>query len=305
MLFVDILCKTAEQPLVYEDSDLLDYALTQMPLEQLYAEAEAASEQDTEWGTQDHLIRAMLKWFKKDFFVWVGSDPPCPQCRTKTRGIGNGELTPEDRANGARVVELFSCPACNHVHRFPRYNSPRKLMTTRKGRCGEWANCFTMLCRALGSRARYVWIKEDHVSTEVYSFAQKRWVHVDACEAAWDNPTIYQTGWGKKMSYVIAFSVEGAADVTPRYVRPGRPSNPRNLISEQELAMTLRSITESLRDTCSASEIAELKIEDEQEQREFAAYTDGRERPTATQEQLPRQSGNAEWVVSRGEDGTS
>lgn len=39
-------------------------------------------------------------------------------------------------------------------------------------------------------------------------------MHLDPCEAAHDNPLLYDAGWGKKLDYIIAVGRRSAADVT-------------------------------------------------------------------------------------------
>lgn len=53
----------------------------------------------------------------------------------------------------AGVTEVYECNSCHQLTRFPRYNNPRTLLTERRGRCGEFANCFTLICRAMGFEA--------------------------------------------------------------------------------------------------------------------------------------------------------
>ncbi|KAK4515938.1 uncharacterized protein ATC70_010898 [Mucor velutinosus] len=287
----------------YENQELLDKAMEVIPLQRLYEEAESKiEEQGGEGSLEDLVIQRLLHWFKNAFFVWV-NNAPCEYCQnTQTRGVNHLHPTTEELLFGANVVEGYHCSSCNRITRFPRYNDPGKLVETRRGRCGEWANCFTLCCRAVGSEARIVYDTTDHVWTEVYSEYEQRWIHCDACEEAWDRPLLYNVGWNKKLNYCTAFSVDEALDVTKRYTRNWQEVlTRRTKIREPRLAVFLEgmtakrqeNLTQKRKDVLNQRRVKEL-IELEEDSKKVAVKDD---------EMVGRQSGSLAWRTSRGETG--
>ncbi len=143
--------------LAYEAPALRNKALGIIPVATLHERAVAAGgdPQRHPLQFQDALFRELLAWFKHEFFSWT-NNAPCERCgSTETTLVGGAAPTPAEQAGKAGRVEVYACPACKAHTRFPRYNDPGVLLDTRRGRCGEWANCFTLCCRALGFPARY------------------------------------------------------------------------------------------------------------------------------------------------------
>ncbi|RYP10603.1 hypothetical protein DL764_000573 [Monosporascus ibericus] len=286
-------------PQRFQRQEVLDKALDTLDLGKIYAWADEFEAQDAQLGHQDCVIKGLLKYFKTEFFTWA-NEPKCSKCGGETQMQGVQGPNEEEQSKGAGRTEIYRCEGdASHIERFPRYDDPGTLLEWRKGRCGEWANCFTLCCLALGSRARWVWNAEDHVWTGVYSETLKRWVHCDSCEQAFDQPQIYAVGWGKKMSYCLAFSSEGAQDVTRRYVRRSEQSLPRTRGSEESLRRAIRDINDRCRAPAGRAKLAE---EDEAEERELSAYQAEPAR-TVPGEERPRESGSTAWKEARGEMG--
>ncbi|KAI9485514.1 MAG: hypothetical protein EXX96DRAFT_545370 [Benjaminiella poitrasii] len=233
------------------------------------------------------------------------NNPPCDYCHnTQTRPIGTVQPNGEDIRYGAHVVEAYECPSCHHITRFPRYNDPEKLLETRTGRCGEWANCFTLCCRAVGSEARIVYDSTDHVWTEVYSEFEQRWIHCDSCEEAWDRPLLYSMGWNKQLSYCIAFSKDEALDVTKRYTRNWPDVlKRRNKARELELHLFLEDLTMKRQAHLDFNEKDRLS---QRRLKEWIELEDDSKKITVKEDELVgRQSGALEWRTKRGEAGNN
>lgn len=130
-------------------------------------------------------------------------------------------------------------------------------------------------------------------------------------------------GWKKKIAYCIAFSIDGASDVTRRYVRdPPRHALDRTRCPEEVLLWILQEIKRMRRDNMPKEDKRRLMREDDREERELRGYTaqalaaeignlipgsiGSPVRSPSDELKLPagRQSGTTEWVNARGESGT-
>ncbi|XP_058833758.1 peptide-N(4)-(N-acetyl-beta-glucosaminyl)asparagine amidase [Topomyia yanbarensis] len=289
----------SDQVMQYDDDELLQSGRDIIPLEMLRIRAKeklrrvqkmikSGTFDDEEPLMEDLILEELVSWFKSDFFRWINA-MPCSTC-----GNEKTELVDNLLQDGVRV-EVYKC--CNQLRRFFRYNDVEKLLHTRCGRCGEWANCFTFLCRALGYEARFVFSTGDHVWTEVYSARKRRWIHVDPCENAIDSPLMYEHGWKKEICYVFAFSHEDIQDVTWRY------SNEHNKVQMRRVSCTEKELLEAIlklrakrRENVSEARLKYLR------KRTLDECLQLLNTRVPTQAELEgRSSGSLEWRLQRGE----
>lgn len=157
----------------YEDEKLLAAGralipiddLTQKASEKLMAMQEDQEHQAAQAKTlaKDYCIRDLIlvelvNWFNTEFFEWI-NNLPCKVCGSEESKLKRTQTESDCR------VEVGIC--CGQETKFYRYNDIAQLLVSRKGRCGEYANCFTFLCRCLDYDARIVHSLFDHVWTEV------------------------------------------------------------------------------------------------------------------------------------------
>lgn len=310
--FLSKLISSQQQSQQYADENLKNKARSLIPVDRIHQNAQEkfkfAKERDPNAKPllERLIIQELLNWFKGEFFKWV-NNPPCGNCKsTNTHLTGGTSPNFEEAANLAGMVELYSCQDCNKTTRFPRYNYVGKLLETRRGRCGEWAQCFTLCARALGYDSRFVLDWTDHVWTEV--FLDGSWIHCDSCEGVLDSPLMYESGWQKKLSYVIAFSIEEVVDVTKRYTRHFYDSEfqkrRRDIgISEEFLSEALRNINNQLQIFMPPYRATFIKKKQEKEMEELEQKQSISEDNLKDEEKRGRISGSKEWKEARGESG--
>ncbi|KAK6199464.1 peptide-N(4)-(N-acetyl-beta-glucosaminyl)asparagine amidase [Scheffersomyces amazonensis] len=220
----------------------LDKVLEVIDLPQIYANVDKREKEQeiSGIGYEDILVQELLHYFKNDFFKWVNK-PHCPSCHnsdeSKIESLGVATY-PANIPNPHEItrIEKYRCLVCHNSVEFSRMNNPISLLTTREGRCGEWVNCFMLILQSLlgvnefEDRLRYVWNYEDHVWIEYYSKSLKRWIHLDPCEAVYDEPHLYCSNWGKQMSYVIGFNDTYMIDLSSKYIIPDKQIDQKSIV---------------------------------------------------------------------------
>ncbi|XP_074567332.1 peptide-N(4)-(N-acetyl-beta-glucosaminyl)asparagine amidase isoform X2 [Curcuma longa] len=295
-----------QQVLMYEDPVRQDAARKTVPFDEIEEKASVSLAKEGIFKPSknelDHAVLLQLLFWFKQSFRWVNS-PSCEKCSGETMNIGMGSPEQSEKKFGGHRVEIYRCKMCSSITRFPRYNDPLKLLETRRGRCGEWANCFTLYCRAFGYEARLIVDFTDHVWTECFSLSLGRWMHLDPCEGVYDNPLLYEKGWNKKLNYTIAIAKDGVYDVTKRYTRKWHEVlSRRSLATETNIAAVLSLIRKECRNGYSAELLIMLEDRDKKEAEELEREV---YRQSDVSISLPgRQSGAIEWRRERLECGS-
>jgi len=245
-------------------------------------------------------VKELLHWYKNDFFTWCNK-PKCPLCHSD-KNISSVETcvsNEEEQRYQSYRTEVYCCQGCGGTQvRFPRYNAPLKLLETKTGRCGEWANLFGAILFTCGFKTRFINNYEDHVWNEFYNEEEKRWIHIDSCEEAYDTPLVYEQGWGRVMTFIVAVSDEEIVDVTPRYVKDWNVVRERRSDAmENSLKSIIHRINQDLGVKLSEEEKGRLNERRMNEKKEFENKTG----KVSEEEKMPRQSGSEDWKKERGE----
>ncbi|OHS99069.1 Transglutaminase-like superfamily protein [Tritrichomonas foetus] len=238
----------------------------------------------------DAEVAEITKWFKEDFMTFTKS-VKCHHCGKETQPAAVSlSVTQDEYLHQAYNVQIYHCNSCGANTRFPRYNDVAKLIETRTGRCGEFANTFAAVLKALGFDVRLVNDTNDHVWVEYWSEEKQRYVHVDPCENIIDKPYTYEKGWQKKIEWVFAVGEHQVQDVTKKYTQ-----NIQDCIARRKLKCTDEWYYKYIRfknEVSLARADPEIQEEVIDRQKKDAESMEVVRQETETEEERPRISGN-------------
>ena len=99
------------------------------------------------------------------------------------------------------------------------------------------------------SHAGYTWTQVRFV---LYSLGIKFLILFSLPGETVDKPLVYEAGWGKKLTYVIAFSKDEVQDVTWRYSKDHHETRKRRqLVRPRWLVKTILELTKTRMTRCS------------------------------------------------------
>lgn len=199
------------------------------------------------------LLKSLMVWFKADYPYYYDG---CMKCANAEGNVFLGVIapTPAEQEHYAGRTELYQCGCCASFSRFARYNHVgTTLYDTNRGRCGEYSVVALALVEALGYTARWIVDWADHLWIEV--LVQGRWVHLDPCEAAVDEPLLYES-WGKNQTYIMAFTRDSIEDVTSTYTTQHEASMKRRDTSQDDINRAISEALVVLRNRTSSLQLA-------------------------------------------------
>lgn len=249
-------------------------------------------------------FQQLVQHFQQHTMTWV-NQPPCCKGATVSLLETRGPVTEQERTGQARRVEVYQCQACHNQVCLPRFNCPLTLLQTRRGRCGEFANLFGAYCRATGIATRYCLDVTDHVWIEV--LIDNVWHMLDPCEGALDAFSMYEKGWGKKLSVIVGVSTTHVVDITPKYTRhfhdPDFQARRRQITSsEASSAAILDAINAHLQESMTDKEVIKIQRQLQHETKELERLKQERTWDASSYNR-GRISGSGAWKHSRNETG--
>lgn len=137
----------------------------------------------------------------------------------------------------------------------------------------------------------------------MWSPTQKKWIHVDPCENVVNKPLMYEKGWNKKLTYVIAYSKDEVQDVTWRYTQnPEAVLKRRTACTEQNLIKLIRFLNNKRQNVVGYS-AARRKYVIDRTLCELASmiYVPKSKNEDSEETYQGRTSGSLAWRLARGE----
>lgn len=169
---------------------------------------------------QFRILQHFLDWFRSQFPYYYDKCNACGASYKDEPDHDNSDVMEADddgstflgyivpsaneREGKAGRTELYQCHQCQVVTRFPRFNKVSAVLSQKRGRCGEYSMLLYRMLRSMGHEARWIVDWADHVWAEILLPSTKEWIHLDPCEAAVNQPHLYQD-WGKQQTYIVGF----------------------------------------------------------------------------------------------------